>query len=122
MSEEIKDEQVEEIKEQPDKKVEQSQFNRYRDAYLRQELAKLNVNEGAEMDAELAFIDERADETDSNLDEVFHDLKVRMRIDEKRKYIDPSPLGGGTGRPRPRNKEEVGKKAFERVKNKIRWG
>lgn len=99
----------------PDKPVEQSQFNKYRDAYLRQELARMNVKD-AEMDAAISFIDERADDTDSNLDDVFRQLKVRMRLDERQKYVDPSPMNGPKVKPQYVDRGEIGKQTFERLK------
>lgn len=122
-NEELKDEQTNEEETdqdgqeqaKPDKPVDQSTFNKYREAFLREQLSQMNVNKD-EMDAAIQFVDERADDTDSNLDDVFRQLKVRMRLNERKSYIDPSPMTGHDyGRPRPKNKTEIGRKAARRL-------
>ena len=35
-------------------------------------------------------------------------------------YIDPTPMGGGDGKPRRKDSREIGRKAIERVLDKIR--
>lgn len=111
---EVKDQQ------QTDKPVEQSQFNKYREAYLRERLRALNVNEGAEIDAAIKFINERADETDSNLEQLFDDLKVRMRLQERVKYVDPSPMNFARQYPAPVDLREVGHQMYKELKRKGR--
>lgn len=114
-----------EVKEQmqqgkQDKPVEQSQFNKYRDAYLRERLRAMNVKEGAEIEAAIKFINERADETDSNLEQVFDDLKVRMRLQERVKYVDPSPMNFARQYPAPVDLREVGREMYRELKRKGR--
>jgi len=133
MSEEVKNENIEEQAEeveqaeeqaQPktDKPVEQSTFNKYREAYMRQELARMNVKD-EEMDAAMRFIDERADDKDENLPDVFKQLKVRMRLNERQSYIDPTPMSGQDfDRARYRKDYEgIGRKAFDRIRGRIRF-
>ena len=110
----------EQTEQQPDKPVEQSQFNKYRDAYLRERLRAMNVKEGAEIDAAIKFINERADETDSNLDQLFDDLKVRMRLQERVKYVDPSPMNFARQYPAPVDLREVGRQMYRELKRKGR--
>ena len=86
-------EQTQQDNQQPDKPVEQSQFNKYRDAY---------------------------DETDSNLDQVFDDLKVRMRLQERVKYVDPSPMNFARQYPAPVDLREVGHQMYKELKRKGR--
>jgi hypothetical protein len=115
------DKQTEEVQmQQPDKPVEQSQFNKYREAYLRERLREMNVKEGAEIEAALKFINERADETDSNLDQVFDDLKVRMRLQERVNYVDPSPMNFARQYPAPVDLREVGREMYRNLKRKGR--
>lgn len=110
----------EQTEQQPDKPVEQSQFNKYREAYLRERLRAMNVTEGAEIDAALKFIDERADDTDSNLDQLFDDLKVRMRLEQRVKYVDPSPMNFARQYPAQVDLREVGRKMYKELKRKGR--
>jgi hypothetical protein len=110
----------EQTEQQPDKPVEQSQFNKYREAYLRERLRALNVNEDAEIDAAIKFINERADETDSNLDQLFDDLKVRMRLEQRVKYVDPSPMNFARQYPAPVDLREVGHQMYRNLKRKGR--
>ena len=110
----------EQTEQQPDKPVEQSQFNKYREAYLRERLRAMNVTEGAEIDAALKFINERADETDSNLDQVFDDLKVRMRLEQRVKYVDPSPMNFAREYPAQVDLREVGRQMYKELKRKGR--
>jgi hypothetical protein len=112
------DEQTEQ--QQPDKPVEQSQFNKYREAYLRERLRAMNVKEGAEIDAAIKFINERADENDSNLDQLFDDLKVRMRLEQRVKYVDPSPMNFARQYPAPVDLREVGHQMYRELKRKGR--
>lgn len=77
-----------------EKTVNAELFNKYRGAYLRERLKEMNVKDH-EIDAAIKFIDERVDENDSNLDDVFDELKVRMRLDKRPPvlpYVDPSPM------------------------------
>lgn len=123
MQQEKVDEQTEEVQTQQGKQnkpVEQSQFNKYRDAYLRERLREMNVKEGAEIDAAIKFINERADETDSNLEQVFDDLKVRMRLQERVKYVDPSPMNFARQYPAPVDLREVGRQMYKELKRKGR--
>ena len=69
-------------------------FKKYREAYLRERLKKMNVKDH-EINAAMKFINEHVDENDSNLNEVLDELKVRMRLDKRPPvlpYVDPSPL------------------------------
>jgi hypothetical protein len=113
--------QTEEVQTQQgkqDKPVEQSQFNKYRDAYLRERLREMNVKEGAEIEAAIKFIDERADETDSNLEQLFDDLKVRMRLEQRVKYVDPSPMNFAREYPAQVDLREVGREMYRNLKRK----
>jgi hypothetical protein len=114
------DNQPEKVDEQTDKPVEQSQLNKYREAYLRERLRAMNVKEGAEIDAAIKFINERADETDSNLDQLFDDLKVRMRLQERVKYVDPSPMNFARQYPAQVDLREVGREMYKELKRKGR--
>lgn len=118
---EEKDDKQEEAKQ--DKPVEQSTFNKYRDAYMREKLSELKVKD-EEVDAAMQFIDERTDDTDSNIDSVLHDLRVRMRLEERinPKPVDPNPMNGFRQRPRKKNPEEIGHKAWNRIKNNTSKG
>jgi hypothetical protein len=112
--------QQEKVDEQPDKPVEQSQFNKYRDAYLRERLREMNVKEGAEIEAAIKFINKRADENDSNLEQLFDDLKVRMRLQERVKYVDPSPMNFARQYPAQVDLREVGREMYRNLKRKGR--
>lgn len=121
------DEQTEEVQtqqgkqdEQTNKPVGQSQFNKYREAYLRERLRAMNVKEGPETDAALEFINERADETDSNLEQVFDDLKVRMRLEQRVNYVDPSPMNFARQYPAQVDLREVGRQMYKELKRKGR--
>jgi hypothetical protein len=113
-------EQTQQEKVDEQKPVEQSQFNKYRDAYLRERLREMNVKEGAEIDAAIKFINERADETDSNLEQVFDDLKVRMRLEQRVKYVDPSPMNFARQYPAQVDLREVGREMYRNLKRKGR--
>lgn len=113
-------EQEQQQQEKVDKPVEQSQFNKYRDAYLRERLRAMNVKEGAEIEAAIKFINERADETDSNLEQVFDDLKVRMRLEQRVKYVDPSPMNFARQYPAQVDLREVGREMYKELKRKGR--
>lgn len=56
-------------------------------------------------------------ETDEEITQSIEKLKAV--IPPKQNYIDPSPLGGGDGKPRQVGADEVGTKMFQRIKNKI---
>lgn len=116
-------EEPEEVEEtQPeDKPVASSQFNKYREAYIRERLRDMKVTGEAEQKAAIQFIDERSDVTDSNFDEIIDQLRIRLRVDERKGYIHQSSLGGGSGRPQARNNSGTyGKELYERIKNKGR--
>ena len=70
------------------------------------------------MDAAIKYIDEKADDTDSNLDDVFHDLKVRMRLEERinPKPVDPNPMNHERQRPRTKDPTAIGTKAWNRIR------
>lgn len=105
-----------------DKPVEQSTFNKYREAYLRQQLSEMKVNND-EMESALKFVDGEADTTDSNLDEVFRKLQLRMRLNERQRYADPSPMNGAKDRPKRIGRNELqdyGKQIYKRARNKTR--
>ncbi|MED3764707.1 hypothetical protein [Ureibacillus terrenus] len=91
-------------------------FNKYRGAFLREKLRELNVKDH-EMDAALNFINERVDENDSNLDDVIDELKVRMRLEQRRQYVDPSPMNPAAWKPKPSiDRRDTGKQIFERLR------
>jgi hypothetical protein len=100
--------------------MDKERFNKYREAYLRERLRAMNVKEGAETDAALEFINERADETDSNLDQLFDDLKVRMRLQERVKYVDPSPMNFAREYPAQVDLRDVGMQMYKELKRKGR--
>jgi hypothetical protein len=103
-----------------DKEQQQERFSKYREAYLRERLRAMNVKEGAEIDAAIKFINERADETDSNLDQLFDDLKVRMRLQERVKYVDPSPMNFARQYPSQVDLRDVGMQMYRNLKRKGR--
>lgn len=112
-------EEVEPIEQaQEDKPVEQSQFNKYRAAYLREQLAALNIKQGVETDAAIAFIEEKADETDSNLSEVLHELKLRMRVEERKSYVDPSMGNSIRSKPAAVDRSQIGRDMFARLQQR----
>lgn len=41
-------------------------------------------------------------------------------IPPKKTYIDPTPMGGGDGKPKPKDEEEVGRSAISKVLHKIK--
>jgi|SRR5699024_978300 len=94
-------------------------FNKYRRAYLTQQLKEVGVKD-SELDASLSFIDERVDQQDGNLSEVMDELKVRIRADERqaKKYVDPSL--GNEPRKRPAKKDgyKAGYKRYADLKDK----
>jgi hypothetical protein len=100
--------------------MDKERFNKYREAYLRERLRAMNVNEGAEIDAAIEFINERADDTDSNLDQLFDDLKVRMRLEQRVKYVDPSPMNFAREYPAQVDLREVGRQMYRELKRKGR--
>lgn len=115
-----KDEKQTEEVEVNEQEQQQQRFSKYRDAYLRERLRAMNVKEGAETDAALKFIDERADENDSNLDQVFDDLKVRMRLEQRVNYVDPSPMNFAREYPAQVDLREVGRQMYRNLKRKGR--
>lgn len=95
-------------------------FNKYREAYLRERLKEMNVKDH-EINAAIKFIDEHVDENDSNLNEVFDELKVRMRLDKRPKklpYVDPSPMNFEVQRLGTVDYRQVGWELFKRLKQK----
>lgn len=95
-------------------------FKKYREAFLREKLREMNVNKH-EIDAAIKFIDERVDENDSNLNEVFDELKVRMRLDKRPKklpYVDPSPMNFEVKRQRTVDYRQIGWEWAKRLKDK----
>lgn len=110
-------EQVEE-QDEKDKPVEKSLFSKYREAYLTQRLSDLGVKDDAEMDAAIKFIDERTDETDSNIDVVIDELKARMRLEQRRTYVDPSAGNGLMNKPVKKNGYNTGVETYQRLKRK----
>jgi len=56
-------------------------------------------------------------ETDEELAKAVESLKDV--IAPKQNYIDPTPMNGEGGKPAKADKEEIGAKAFERIKNKL---
>lgn len=114
--EEVEETEQAEEQAEKDKPVEKSLFSRYREAYLTQRLSDLGVKDDAEMDAAIKFIDERTDETDSNIDDVIDELKTRMRLEQRRTYVDPSAGNGRMNKPAKKNGYDVGYSAYERLK------
>lgn len=95
-------------------------FKKYREAYLRERLKEMNVKDH-EIDAAIKFIDERVDENDSNLDDVFDELKVRMRLDKRPPvlpYVDPSPMNFEVQRLRAVDYRQIGWEWAKRLKEK----
>lgn len=106
-----------------DSEVQVDRYQKYREAYIRERLRSENVKEGAELDAALSFVAERLDDDDSNFDDVMHQLEVRMRLNERRQYVDP-PLGNSPSRrPEPITGDDVGKAVFDdlRKRGKLNW-
>lgn len=111
MADEHKDKHTQVTDEQQQRQdvlTQDDRFNKYRQAYLKQELKEAGVKD-SELDASLTFIDERVSDDDSDLSEVMDELKVRIRADERqaKKYVDPS-LGN---EPRKRAAKKDGYKA-----------
>ena len=103
-----------------EKTVNAELFNKYREAYLRERLNEMNVKDH-EINAAIKFINEHVDENDSNLDEVFDELKVRMRLEERLKkppYVDPSPMNFEVKRRGSVNYREFGWELAKRLKEK----
>ena len=95
-------------------------FNKYREAYLRERLKEMNVKDH-EINAAMKFINERVDENDSNLDEVFDELKVRMRLNKRPKklpYVDPSPMNFEVQRRGSVDYRQIGWDLAKRLKDK----
>ena len=102
-----------------EKTVNAELFKKYREAYLRERLKEMNVKD-YEINAAMKFINERVDENDSNLDEVFDELKVRMRLDKRPPvlpYVDPSPMNWPNAPwTKPIDRGDIGKQIFERLR------
>ena len=97
-----------------EKTVNAELFNKYRDAYLRERLKEMNVKDH-EINAAIKFINERVDENDSNLDDAINELKVRMRLEQRRHYVDPAPGNPAAWKPKPIDRGDIGKQIFERL-------
>lgn len=103
-----------------EKTVNAELFNKYREAYLRERLKEMNVKDH-EINAAMKFINEHVDENDSNLDEVFDELKVRMRLDKRPKklpFVDPSPMNFEVQRLGTVDYRQVGWKLAKKLKEK----
>jgi len=59
-----------------------------------------------------------AGETDEEITQAVE--AVTSVIPPKKSYIDPTPMGGGDGKPGPVDKEEVGRSAISKVLHKIK--
>lgn len=95
-------------------------FKKYREAYLRERLKEMNVKDH-EINAAMKFINEHVDENDSNLDEVFDELKVRMRLDKRPKklpFVDPSPMNFEVQKLGTVDYRQVGWKLAKKLKEK----
>lgn len=103
-----------------EKTVNAELFNKYREAYLRERLKEMNVKDH-EINAAIKFINEHVDENDSNLDEVFDELKVRMRLDKRQKkppYVDPSPMNFEVKRRGSVDYRQIGWELAKRLKDR----
>lgn len=96
-----------------------TRYQRYREAYIRERLRSEKVKDGAEMDAALSFVTERLNDDDTNFDDVMRQLKVRMRLNKRKQYVDPSPFNPGVSyTPQQRDLTEVGSEMFKNLKKK----
>lgn len=93
-------------------------YEQYRNVYIEKRLNELGRLSEYERESALTFMMAHLAPDDANMDEVLHEIKVRMRLDERRAYVDPSPMNGPATWPRPRDLAEVGRKAYERLKRK----
>lgn len=103
-----------------EKTVNAELFNKYRNAYLRERLKKMNVKDH-EINAAMKFINEHVDENDSNLNDVFDELKVRMRLDKRPPvlpYVDPSPMNFEVKRRGSVDYRQIGWDWAKRLKDK----
>src|SRR5699024_7311864 len=94
-------------------------FNKYRRAYLTQQLKEVGVNDSG-LDGSLSFIDSRVDQQDGNLSVVMDELKVRIRADERqaKKYDDPSTGYAARKRPAKKDGYKAGYKRYADLKDK----
>lgn len=93
-------------------------YQKYREAYIRERLRSEKVKDGAEMDAALSFVTERLDDDDINFDDVLHQLKVRMRLDKRKQYVDPVSVNPPKSMPQQRDLTDLGRKMFDNLKKK----
>lgn len=103
-----------------EKTVNAELFNKYREAYLRERLNEMNVKDH-EINAAMKFINEHVDENDSNLNDVFDELKVRMRLDKRPPvlpYVDPSPMNFEVKRRGSVDYRQIGWDWAKRLKDK----
>ena len=94
--------------------------DKYSDAHTGERLKEMNVKDH-EINAAMKFINERVDENDSNLDEVFDELKVRMRLNKRPKklpYVDPSPMNFEVQRRGSVDYRQIGWDLAKRLKDK----
>lgn len=126
-----RDEAIQKEREEAERKrlEEQEQYKELADQY-RQELEAIKADAlNAKKDALLAkagYTDEQiavlrntvAGETDEELTKAIEGLKAV--IAPKKSYIDPSPLGGGDGKPKPKDGEDIARDLYERIKHKLR--
>ena len=59
-------------------------------------------------------------ETDEEIKQSVFNLM--LEIPPAINYVDPTPMSGRSYRPKHKDPTELGKKAFERIKDKLRWG
>src|SRR5690606_31753662 len=82
----------------------------------RKAMRKLNYN-----DEQIErYINHIEGETDEEIKQSVFNLMLEIPPVEN--YIDPSPMSGRSYRPKHKDLTEIGKKAFKRVKDRIRWG
>ncbi|MBM7598028.1 hypothetical protein JOC34_000385 [Virgibacillus halotolerans] len=92
-------------------------FQKYRDAFLREQMAMKGVKPD-EMDSALTFVNDRLADDESNLEGVMFDLRVQMRLGGRRKYADPSMGNGSKVKPPRKDGYDVGRKLFDKIRNK----
>lgn len=135
MSEEIKDEEVEEIEEQGDEEIltdEQIEAYQSKIEALDEKLAKYRADNIADRKREAMqkmnysnqqierYLKHVEGETEEEIKQSVFNLM--LEIPPAINYIDPNPMSGRSYRPKHKDPTELGKKAFERIKDKLRWG
>lgn len=135
MSEEIKDEEVEEIEEQGDEEIltdEQIEAYQSKIEALDEKLAKYRADNIADRKREAMqkmnysnqqierYLKHVEGETEEEIKQSVFNLM--LEIPPAINYIDPNPMSGRSYRPKHKDPTELGKKVFERIKDKLRWG